>query len=103
MIETVRRLCFAARFASGYVAPHGGEAIGSGATHAWCEIFLPSLGWIEFDPTNALAESPELIRVASTRTPEEASPMRGGIIGQAASSLHVLVSVIPLASESPTG
>ena len=31
---------------------------GAGATHAWCEVFLPDLGWTEFDPTNALAEAP---------------------------------------------
>jgi YD repeat-containing protein len=97
MMEVVRRLGFAARFASGYVAPHGGETIGGGATHAWCEVFLPSRGWIEFDPTNALAESPQLIRIASTRTPEEASPMRGSIFGDAASTLHVSVSVTPVA------
>jgi transglutaminase-like putative cysteine protease len=42
---------------------------GAGATHAWCEVFLPDLGWTEFDPTNGLAESPDLIRVATTRTP----------------------------------
>jgi transglutaminase-like putative cysteine protease len=43
------------------------------------ELFLPSLGWMEFDPTNGLAESPDLIRVASTRMPEP--PISGAIIG----------------------
>jgi transglutaminase-like putative cysteine protease len=95
MIETVRRLGFAARFASGYVGPADGTPAGGGSTHAWCEVFLPSLGWVEFDPTNALTESPDLIRVASTRTPEEASPMRGTILGEAASALYVSVDVRP--------
>jgi YD repeat-containing protein len=103
MIEAVRRLGFAARFASGYVAPHGGETIGGGATHAWCEVFLPSLGWIEFDPTNALTESPDLIRIASTRTPEEASPMRGSIFGEAVATLTVSVNVEPVPAEPPVG
>ena len=47
MIETLRRLGFAARFVSGYIydaALDGGQAgmIGSGATHAWVQVFLPA-------------------------------------------------------------
>ncbi|MGH1558164.1 transglutaminase-like domain-containing protein [Caulobacter segnis] len=45
------------------------------------EVFLPDLGWLEFDPTNGLAESPDLIRVAATRTPAQALPVSGAIIG----------------------
>src|SRR5439155_1004456 len=54
---------------------------GEGATHAWCEVFLPDLGWIEFDPTNGLAESPDLIPIALARTPDEAAPICGALIG----------------------
>ncbi len=81
MIETLRILGYAARFVTGYLnSPHANH-LGSGSTHAWCEVFLPDLGWIEFDPTNGLIESPDLIRVATTRTPGEASPVLGKIIG----------------------
>lgn len=86
MIEALRRLGYAARFVTGYLyapnsdRPDAGPAHkGGGATHAWCEVFLPALGWMEFDPTNGLAESPDLIRVASTRTPEP--PISGAIVG----------------------
>lgn len=99
MIETARRLGLAARFASGYVSSGGAEVVGGGATHAWCEVFLPAAGWIEFDPTNALTESHHLIRIASTRTPSEASPVRGTIFGEAVSTLHVNVQVGPLVAE----
>jgi transglutaminase-like putative cysteine protease len=68
MIESVRRLGFAARFATGYLYTPGSTVRGAGATHAWCEVFLPDLGWTEFDPTNGLVESSNLIRVATTRT-----------------------------------
>jgi transglutaminase-like putative cysteine protease len=95
MIEAARRLGFAARFASGYVAANNGDIAGGGSTHAWCEIFLPMLGWIEFDPTNALAESHDLIRIAATRTPAEASPVQGSIVGLAASQMFVNVTVAP--------
>lgn len=79
MIETLRQSGFAARFVTGYLyaGEAGSGAVGGGATHAWCDVFLPDLGWIECDPTNGLIESSDLIRVASTRTPQEASPMDG--------------------------
>lgn len=94
MVEGLRRLGFAAAFVTGYLySPHG-QARGAGATHAWCECFLPALGWLEFDPTNGLVESPDLIRVAATRTPAEAAPVAGKVIGDPGNSvLSVLVQV----------
>jgi transglutaminase-like putative cysteine protease len=93
MIETVRRLGFAARFVTGYLYSPNLKVRGAGATHAWCEVFLPSLGWMEFDPTNALVESADLIRVATTRTWQEADPMSGSIARDATCSLSVAVDV----------
>ena len=93
LIESVRRLGFAARFATGYLYSPGVTVRGAGATHAWCEIFLPDLGWTEFDPTNALVESASLIRVATTRTWQESDPMNGTIYGDAHCELTVAVDV----------
>jgi transglutaminase-like putative cysteine protease len=45
------------------------------------ELRTADLGWMRFDPTNGLAESPDLIRVGATRTPEEAAPISGSVIG----------------------
>ena len=98
MVEALRRLGYAARFVTGYIyCPQGGEVMrGSGATHAWCEAFLPDLGWTEFDPTNGLAESEDLIPVAVTRTPFEASPVSGEVFDAAGgSTLEVHVDVRP--------
>jgi YD repeat-containing protein len=82
MVEALRRLGYAAVFATGYIYSGPTSSLrGAGAAHAWCEVFLPDLGWTEFDPTNGLAESPDLIRVAATRTPSEAQPVSGTIIG----------------------
>ncbi|MCR5879048.1 transglutaminase family protein [Phenylobacterium sp. J367] len=54
MVEALRRLGYAARFVTGYLySPAQSKVRGAGATHAWCEVFLPELGWTEFDPTNA--------------------------------------------------
>ena len=95
MVEGMRRLGYAALFATGYIyAPGASPMRGAGATHAWCEIFLPDLGWVEFDPTNGLAESPDLIRVAATRTPGQALPVSGAILGDPGQSrLYVSVDV----------
>jgi transglutaminase-like putative cysteine protease len=95
MIESMRRWGIASRFVTGYLYSPNAQIRGAAATHAWCEAFLPDLGWIEFDPTNALAESPDLIRVAATRTPAEASPMRGTVLGDATATMEVRVSVEP--------
>ena len=88
MIESLRRLGYAARFVTGYLySPNAdrpnceGEYKGASATHAWCDVFLPGLGWIELDPTNGLMESPDLISIGATRTPEEAYPISGSIVG----------------------
>ena len=67
MIEALRRLGIAARFVSGYLFIHGDRAhgyVGGGSTHAWVQAYLPSAGWIEFDPTNGIVGSRDLIRVA---------------------------------------
>jgi len=95
MVEALRRMGYAARFVTGYLySPGQGDVRGAGATHAWCEVFLPDLGWTEFDPTNALAESADLIPVAVTRTPLEAAPVSGAIYGDGgASTLTVHVDV----------
>lgn len=97
MVESVRQLGFAAQFVTGYLySPDGGSAVrGAGATHAWCQVFLPQLGWLEFDPTNGLVESPDLIQVGATRSPAEAAPVAGGLVGDpGASRLSVSVEVV---------
>ena len=95
MVEALRRLGYASRFVTGYLyAPANAGVRGAGATHAWAQVFLPDLGWLEFDPTNGLAESEDLITVAVARTPEEAAPISGTVAGNlAGSSLTVDVDV----------
>ena len=97
MVEALRRLGFAARFVTGYLFSQANlEVRGAGATHAWCEVFLPDLGWIEFDPTNGLAESSDLIPIAVARTPDEAAPISGALNGDPGySQMEVHVDVRP--------
>lgn len=99
MVEVLRRAGYAARFVTGYLHSPAATLRGAGATHAWCEVFLPDLGWTEFDPTNGLAESPDLIPVAVSRTPREASPVSGALIGDPGKS-ELIVNVTVSAADN---
>ena len=97
MMEALRALGFAARFVSGYVyVPDRDDAEirGGGATHAWCEVYLPGAGWIEFDPTNGIIGNRDLIRVAVARDPAQAAPLSGTYEGAAEDFLDMEVSVV---------
>ena len=97
MIEAARTLGVAARFVSGYIYVPKGEdepvRLGGGATHAWCQIYLPGAGWVEFDPTNGLVGSKDLIRVAVARNPSQAAPLTGAFFGAAGDELGMEVTV----------
>jgi transglutaminase-like putative cysteine protease len=102
MIEGLRRLGFAARFVTGYLHSEGAVASrGEGATHAWCEVFLPDLGWMGFDPTNGLAETSDLIPVAISRTPGEAAPVAGTVIGDPGAAKLIVSVEVRLAGDLP--
>jgi transglutaminase-like putative cysteine protease len=96
MIEALRRLGIAARFVSGYLFIHGDRSrgyVGGGSTHAWVQVYLPAAGWIEFDPTNGIVGSRDLIRVAVARDPRQAIPLHGTYLGSADAFLGMDVSI----------
>jgi len=96
MIEAVRALGLAARFVTGYLHCAGESAdafVGGGHTHAWCQVYLPGAGWVEFDPTNGIVGNKNLIRVAVARDPRQALPLSGFFFGAAADFVSRKVSV----------
>jgi transglutaminase-like putative cysteine protease len=96
MIEAVRVLGLAARFVSGYLhspATDIGANIGGGATHAWMQVYLPGAGWMEFDPTNGIVGNRDLIRVAVTRDPAQAIPIKGTWTGARSDFLGSTIEV----------
>ncbi len=106
MIEALRRLGIAARFVSGYVFIPGDRAhgyVGGGSTHAWVQVYLPSAGWIEFDPTNGIIGSRDLIRVAVARDPRQAIPLHGSYLGSpdAFASMEVHINVVSIGKPQP--
>ena len=93
MMEAARSLGLAARFVTGYLYDSGTNIAGGGATHAWCSIYLPGAGWVEYDPTNGLTAGANLVRVGSTRTPGQAVPVAGGFVGNSDDALAMTVDV----------
>jgi len=97
MMEAVRSLGLAARFVTGYVyVPDRdrGEVRGGGSTHAWCQVYLPGAGWVEFDPTNGIVGSRDLIRVGVARDPGQAVPLSGSYVGAAGDFDDMAVTVL---------
>jgi transglutaminase-like putative cysteine protease len=97
MIAICRDWGLPARYVSGYLftqrAAGQHERSDPDATHAWVEVFLPSLRWVGFDPTNDMLASERHICVAIGRDYADVPPSRGVFKGEAESQLAVGVSV----------
>jgi transglutaminase-like putative cysteine protease len=99
MIEGVRSLGMAARFVSGYIFLPDADwklAVGRGATHAWLQVYLPGMGWVDFDPTNKIVGNHNLIRVAVAWDHAQVLPLWGTFMGkrEAFLGMEVAVSVL---------
>ena len=71
----------------------GESHLGGGSTHAWCQIYLPGSGWVEFDPTNGIVGNRDLIRVAVARDARQASPLHGSYFRKVEDEEGMVVSV----------
>lgn len=83
------------RYVSGYLftdRKHGDRS-DPDATHAWVEVFLPSLRWVGFDPTNNTEVGERHVVCAIGRDYSDVPPSRGVYKGQAESELAVGVAV----------
>lgn len=97
MIAVARGWGIPTRYVSGYLHHRrkGEDRSGEDATHAWVEAYLPSLGWIGFDPTNDIEAGERHIRVAVGRDYADVPPTRGTYKGDAESELAIAVAVEP--------
>ena len=100
MLACLRSLGLPARYVSGYLLtnPPEGQArlIGADASHAWVSAYCPTLGWVDFDPTNNVIPSIEHITVSWGRDFSDVSPLRGVILGGGRHDLTVRVTVMPI-------
>jgi len=95
MISICRGWGVPARYVSGYLftdRKHGDRS-DPDATHAWVEVFLPSLRWVGFDPTNNILACERHVACAVGRDYSDVPPSRGVYKGEAESDLAVGVTV----------
>ncbi|MES2034638.1 MAG: transglutaminase family protein [Pseudomonadota bacterium] len=95
MLAICRGWGLPARYVSGYLFTDrkAGDRSDPDATHAWVEVFLPTLRWIGFDPTNNVLAGERHIAVAIGRDYGDVPPSLGVYKGEADSQLAVAVSV----------
>ena len=95
-VGCLRSIGLAARYVSGYIetAPPPGRPrlVGADASHAWCSVWTPLAGWVDFDPTNGLLPADRHITVAWGRDYADVTPVRGVMIGPPTAQ-HLDVSV----------
>jgi transglutaminase-like putative cysteine protease len=94
MMEALRSFGVATRFVTGYLYDDtSGATRGGGSTHAWCNVYLPGAGWMEYDPTNGLVAGANLVRVGVARSASQALPVSGGYVGAPDDSIGLTVDV----------
>ena len=94
MLALTRMLGIPARYVSGYLETSPGRTLGSDASHAWVEAYLPGSGWVGFDPTNGVLVGQTYLKVGHGRDYDDLPPVKGLRRGGGTERLRVAVSVL---------
>jgi transglutaminase-like putative cysteine protease len=98
-IAASRSLEIPARYIGGHFHRADG-VVQQEAGHAWAEAYVADLGWVAFDPANAMCATDAHVRVAVGLDYLGASPVRGSRQGGGAEALEVAVQVGTSQSQS---
>ena len=94
MISCLRSVGLPSRYVSGYLRS-GEHSKGAEASHAWCAVFCPGFGWLEFDPTNDVMPQANHVTIAFGRDYSDVAPINGVAIGGGEQVMNVSVEVLP--------
>lgn len=102
MIAALRDLGIPAGYVSGFLRtepPPGRPRLeGADAMHAWVMAWCgTAIGWVEFDPTNALRVGNDHVTVARGRDYADVSPVKGVLWTAGSQTTHQAVDLIPVA------
>jgi transglutaminase-like putative cysteine protease len=90
-LAACRGIGLPARYVSGYI-----HEPGEVATHAWCQIWTGTTGWLDIDPTRATFAGDDYIKIAVGRDYSDVPPNRGVWKGRAEETIAVSVKVEPI-------
>ena len=100
MIGCLRALGIPCRYVSGYIltTPVSGQPrqMGADASHAWVSVYCPSIGWVDFDPTNDCMVNLGHVSLGWGRDFSDVTPLRGVVLGGGAHTPAVSVTVTAL-------
>ena len=98
MIGLARALNIPARYVSGYIHPDQERYRGYAQTHAWVELYAPSVGWVGLDPTNNCIVGENFVKVAVGRNYQDVPPNKGVYRGESKETINVAVHSEQLSS-----
>jgi transglutaminase-like putative cysteine protease len=87
MIALLRAFQVPARYISGYVHRPNKDS----QSHAWCEAWVPDLGWVGIDPTNDCVVNDHFIKVGVGRDFTDVPPNKGVYRGRGQEAIFVRV------------
>ena len=101
MISCLRGIGIPAGYVSGFlrtIPPEGAERLeGADAMHAWVRAWCGvEIGWVEYDPTNALRVGQDHIVVARGRDYSDIAPVKGVLRTSGGQTTKQSVDVVPL-------
>jgi transglutaminase-like putative cysteine protease len=98
-IACLRSVGLAAKYVSGYIEtipPPGKEKlVGADASHAWFSVYIPTFGWVDFDPTNNQIPKNQHIVVSWGRDYYDVPPLKGVIYSTGKNKMEVSVDIRP--------
>lgn len=91
-IAACRTIGIPARYVTGYLQATDDET-DLLETHAWAEAHIKNFGWIGVDPSNGISPTDHYIRIACGLDADDATPIKGHVVGGSQISLTAEVAV----------